>query len=814
MAPTSQQPAVSVFLSYAHKDEALLRQLKTHLSLLERQGRVSTWYDRQITPGTNWAEMIDARLEQASIILLLVSPDFIASDYCYQIEMKSALKRHEEGKARVVPILLRPVDWQGVPFAHLQALPTDAKFITTWKNEDEAFADVVAGVRRAIEDLSLLPASAPRVALPNIWNIPYPRNPFFTGREDLLLQLHNQLASGQTTALSQSPQAISGLGGIGKTQLATEYAYRYSQDYDAVFWARADTQDALIASYNTIATLLNLPERNAEKQDITIAAVKTWLQKHSKWLLILDNADDLDLLPPFLPPTAGGHILLTTRAWDMKRLATRLEVKTLPDEQGATLLLQRANLLSKESTFAQASAKYRQLAIKLSQELGGLPLALDQAGAYMEATGISLEEYLHLYQTHRPTLLEDRRSLVEDHPDSVATTWSLSFERIEQKNSTAAALLQFCAYLAPDAIPKSIIIEGAPHLGPILESLATNPLLLPQAVETLRTYSLIDRDPQAQTLSLHRLVQAAVRDRLSAESELEWKQRTILAVNAACPNVRDPKQWNVYEQWLPHALVCAPWIEQEQVSSLEAAHLLNEAVYHLNNCARYREAEPLYEQALKIKRKMLGEEHPDTARSLNNLALLYVRQGKHGEAEPLYEQALKIKRKMLGEEHPDTAAILNNLAVVYKDQKRYKEAELFLKQALEVNRKVFGEEHPSIASSLNNLAELYEGQGRYREAEPLYEQSLEISRKVSGEEHPDTARSLNGLALLYIRQGRYEEAEPFLKQTLAICEQWLGTEDPTTQAVRKKYTILLSVMNRSVGGKKRKGWRRIFDLFS
>jgi len=670
LAPISQQPAVSVFLSYAHEDKLLVERLKKHLSLLERQGRVSTWYDRQITPGTNWAEMIDARLEQASIILLLVSPDFIASDYCYQIEMKSALKRHKEGKARVVPILLRPIDWQGVPFAHLQALPTDAKFITTWKNEDEAFADVVAGVRRAIEDLPLLPASAPRAALPNIWNIPYPPNLFFTGREDLLLQLHNHLASGQTTALSQSPQAISGLGGIGKTQLATEYAYRYSQDYDAVFWARADTQDALIASYNTIATLLNLPAQNAEKQEITITAVITWLQRHSKWLLILDNADDLDLLPRFLPPTAGGHILLTTRAWDMQRLATRLEVKTLSDEQGAILLLQRASLLAKDNTFAQASAKYRQLAIKLSQELGGLPLALDQAGAYMEATGISLEEYLHLYQTHRPTLLEDRRSLVEDHPDSVATTWSLSFERIEQKNPTAAALLQFCAHLAPDAIPESIIIEGAPYLGPILESLATNPLLFPQAVETLRTYSLIDRDPQAQTLSLHRLVQAAIRDRLSSNTEQDWKQRTILAVEVASPDVQDVRQWIACEQWLPHALVCAAWIEQEQVSSPTAASLLNRAGYYLNERARYNEAEPLYEQGLQIRRKVLGEEHPNTATSLNNLAGLYESQGRYAEAEPLLRQAVRICEQRLGPKHPTTQTVHENYASLLSEMKR------------------------------------------------------------------------------------------------------------------------------------------------
>jgi TIR domain len=164
--------------------------------------------------GSNWAGVIDAQLEQASIILLLVSADFLASNYCYEVEMSRALARHEAGQARVIPIALRSVDWQGAPFAHLQALPTDAQPITKWPDQDEAWTNVTAGIRRAIEDLSLLAASTARAALPKIWNIPYARNPFFLGRDELLERLHTQLQAGETTALAQPPQAVSGLGGI------------------------------------------------------------------------------------------------------------------------------------------------------------------------------------------------------------------------------------------------------------------------------------------------------------------------------------------------------------------------------------------------------------------------------------------------------------------------------------------------------------------------------------------------------------------------------------------------------------------------
>jgi TIR domain len=257
---------VEVFCSYAHEDEAWLHKLGKHLSLLKRQGLISLWYDRLISPGTDWAKSIDTHLETASVILLLVSADFFTSDYCYGIEMKRALERQKAGKAQVIPILVRPVDWKNAPFGHLQTLPTDAKPLSTWRNKDTALADIAAGIRRMIEDLSLLPASIPRAAFPTIWNIPFSRNPFFIGYNDKLEQLHSHLQANQRVALSH-PQAISGLGGIGKTQIALEYAYRYHRDYKAILWVRSDSVVALTSSYVEIAHLLNLPGRDAQEVD-------------------------------------------------------------------------------------------------------------------------------------------------------------------------------------------------------------------------------------------------------------------------------------------------------------------------------------------------------------------------------------------------------------------------------------------------------------------------------------------------------------------------------------------------------------------
>ena len=300
-----------------------------------------------------------------------------------------------------------------------------------------------------------------------VWNIPYPRNPFFTGREELLSQLHTELLRSQATALSQ-PQAITGLGGIGKTQIALEYAYRHQQDYQAVLWAQADTRENLTWSYLKIAELLSLPEKKEQESARIITAVKVWFQHNRDWLLILDNADDLRLARDFLPPSLGGHVLLTTRAQATGRFARHLEVESLPTEQGALFLLRRADLLPADATLQQASDPERDQARAICEELGGLPLALDQAGAYIEETGCSLADYQHLFQEHRADLLAKHHGLIEDHPESVATTWSLSFEQVEQKNPAAADLLRLCAFLAPDAIPEEIITQGAAHLGPQL----------------------------------------------------------------------------------------------------------------------------------------------------------------------------------------------------------------------------------------------------------------------------------------------------------------------------------------------------------
>jgi hypothetical protein len=205
--------AYDVFISYSHRDKALRNELDKHLSNLKRQNIIASWYDGNISPGTEWKPQIMEHLKRAQIILLLVSADFMASDFCYSIEMNEAIARHDANQARVIPILLRPTAWKGAPFAKLQALPSDGKAVTSWANQDEAFVNIAEGIQRVVEELA---ATTPiGVAQVSIWNVPYTRNALFTGREDVLKRLYEALRTGKAAALSQ-PQAISGLGALAR----------------------------------------------------------------------------------------------------------------------------------------------------------------------------------------------------------------------------------------------------------------------------------------------------------------------------------------------------------------------------------------------------------------------------------------------------------------------------------------------------------------------------------------------------------------------------------------------------------------------
>src|SRR6266516_4683472 len=636
-------------------------------------------------------------------------------------------------------------------------------------------------------------------AAPLFWNIPHQRNPVLNGREALLQHLHEMLTMNSAIALlhpQRSPQAISGLGGIGKTQTAVEYAYRYQHEYETVLWVKADTRENLLVDFMAIAVLLNLVEKSEKEPYRAVDAVKRWLKDHTDWLLILDNADDLAVVCDFLPTSGTGHTLLTTRASALGRMAKRIEIDTMEPDEGSLFLLRR----------------------------------------------ISIPDYLDLYQVHRSELLKRRSALPSQYPHTVATVWSLSFQKVEQADPAAAELLHLCAFLDPDAIPEEMIAGGIQALSPLLGSITSDQLRVNEAIEVLLRFSLVRRNPRMRMLTIHRLVQAVILCTMNKETQRTWAERAIITVHHTFPNQvgAATRQW--CQRCLPHVQVCATLMDQYGLSFAEEAHLFNQAGYFLKEQAfcteaeplyqralaireqvlgpehldtaqslynlarlyydegRYAEGERLYRRALKIREKELGAEHLDTAQCLNSLALLYWAWGKDSEAEPLYQRALPIREKQLGPEHPDTAHCLNNLALLYVSQGKYAEGERLHRRVLAIREQVLGPDHPDTAQSLQNVAGLYYAEGdqsKYAEAERLYQRSLTIREQVLGPEHLQTAKSLNNLALLYEAQGKYSEAESLYHRAMAIREKALGQENPKTIATVESYAALLRKMRRN-----------------
>ena len=624
---------------------------------------------------------------------------------------------------------------------------------------------------RSAKELGLVKAVNP------YWKVPHNRNGLFTGREEILRDLHGKFTANWALQPSM-PLAIRGLAGVGKTQTAIEYAYRYRQDYHTVLWVRAHSREVILSDFMEIAAMLKLPEKSEGDQTLVVDAVKNWLSRFTYWLLILDNVEDMPLASGFLPPMKKGHILLTTRLQATMPLAESMDLERLDLDEGALFLLRRTGRIAPDGTFDHAFLPDRNKASEVSTLMGGLPLALDQAGAYIEETKCSLSDYLTRYGRKKRPLLQWRGKSTTDHPESVYSAFLLSFIAIEQGSRAAADLLRVMAFLAPDDISEEIIATGAPDLGANLQSIA-DPFEFDSVIEVLSRYSLVRRNAEIKRLNIHRLVQEVLREGMEENIQKQWAERVTRAINRVFPEV-EFTVWPDCQRYLPHALICASFIEQLNITLSEAAQLLDKTGLYLKDIAQYAQAESLLQRALTIREHTLGIGHPSTASSLDNLAELYHEQGQYTRAEPLYQRALAIREGVVGSDHPSTATSLNNLARLYHDQRQYSKAEPLFLRALAVYESALGSEHPTTATCLNNLAGLYLERGQYRQAEPLLQRALTIQEKLLGEENPQTAGTLNNLAGLYLEEGQDKKAEFLYKQALLIRERTLGPDHPST----------------------------------
>ncbi len=638
-----------------------------------------------------------------------------------------------------------------------------------------------------------------------IWSVPYPRNPNFTGRQSLLQEIREHFLSNPSRP---SPLALHGLGGVGKTQLALEYACRQAFDerhYSHVLWVRADDPTVLATSYAALTEALDLPEKSAAEQSQKIAAVRQWLQRHEGWLLIIDNAEQPGALASYLPPDFRGHILITSRNPAWGRLAKAALVNVLGRAEAVEFLRKRTGQDDPPATTNLAAA------------LGGLPLALEQAAAYIEQTGKSLTDYLLLFEQRHQELLS-RPGAPPDYPHTVAATWSLSFEHVHAQEPAGAALLSLCSFLAPTPIPIALLTAGASLLPGALTPAMTDEVRRDEVLGTLRRYSLVH--VHHHYLLFHRLVQMVMRERLAEEQALWARAALSLIHRFFIFELYDLRTWSQCSLLLPHAMEVTG-----QAWKLESGlEMLPELLAHIggfwqlqaeNEMARevldwglevlaessgprgglemqlrqrrgtvalqlgdLDEAQEHLEHALKLIQAAPQEEERQTSTAVLccDLAALDMKRGRYAEARAHADRAMALAESTVLGNHPLIGHVASILGSILQRQAYFDEARVQAERALRISQENFGLLHPKTAEALHHLAEVLEELGSYGEARTHFEQALNISEKLYGPEHPIVANILRGLAGLHRRLGELQQARACCENALRIDEQRLGPD--------------------------------------
>ncbi|MDQ5823776.1 MAG: FxSxx-COOH system tetratricopeptide repeat protein, partial [Chloroflexota bacterium] len=557
------------------------------------------------------------------------------------------------------------------------------------------------------------------------------------------------------------------LGGVGKTQIAIEYAYRYASHYDAVLWVRAEEPTSLAADFAGFGNELGMTDLDARDQDATVKAVLRWLRENTGWLLVFDNVEEGRQIAKYLPPGSTGHVLITSRNPNWWQYAQTVVVEVMEPHEAIEFLLKRPG------------EKDRATAGKLAEELGYLPIALAQARAYMEQKQRSLSDYLPLFRKYNGKALTPS----DDYPRTLAATWELSFQAVSEHSPAAADLLNLCAYFAPEDIPLSMIEARAEYLPDTLKNAVAEPLELDNIVGKLGDYSLVEMDRDKRTVSVHRLVQAVIRDKLPTEERQRWVEAALRIVNFSFGyRNNDVATWPITATVLPHALEVTTSADLRKPNSKEASallsHLLNEVGLYLHRTAQYGSARGQLVRALAISEAVYGPDHPDVATSLSNLGLVLKDLGDLQEARANIERALAISEAVYDPDHPNVAINVNNLGLVLRDLGDLQEARANLERALAINEAVHGPDHPDVATSLNNLGLVLQDLGDLQEARANIERALAISEAAHGPDHPNVAIRLNNLGLVLQDLGDLQGACTNFERALAIDEAVYGPDHP------------------------------------
>ncbi|HEY9419801.1 MAG TPA: TIR domain-containing protein [Thermoanaerobaculia bacterium] len=627
-----------VFLSHNSKDKPVVRQIG---EALQKRG-LKVWLDEwELIPGRRWIPELEKAIENTKTAAVMVGENGFGP--WEQPEYEAALSEFVKRGLPVIPVLL-----PGAP-----EKPKLPLFLTGFTWVDLRRGVTEEGVDRlewGIRGEKPSPRKNRRMpGGPRIHNLPFPTlGDLLKGRDDELQRLRTNLdTSGHPTAITQT-QTIHGLGGIGKTRLAIEYAWRSGDRYDFALFVVADSPEALRLSLVSLARpgLLALPEYEVGAESKALEAVLRWFQEHDRWLLILDNVDDKEAakaVTEILPFLANGHVLITSRVreWPPNIKRQPLEILTLDEAQRFLLQRTQEDRHLADDDPAQA--------ISLAQELGGLPLALEQAGAYIAHNQMSFAAYLESWRNEREEVLAWYDPTTMQYPASVAATWQATFHHL---SPTAAAILRLTAHLAPEPIPQDMFEKGEDLVREAVELLCeeigqkADSGSVKDGIAELATYSMINR--KGTSFTVHRLVREVIRTRISEKRRKDWTEKSLRVVNRFIVlDVDDIRTWLVWKILDLHALEAIDWalrsgttdpavqlmcqsilqryaMQHEDMRKIETeiGFLLKDKFWMRGDIEMLLAFEPFMRMSLEFLEKNLGANHPSTQTIRRNLALL------------------------------------------------------------------------------------------------------------------------------------------------------------------------------------------------
>ncbi|MEU4560449.1 FxSxx-COOH system tetratricopeptide repeat protein [Actinoplanes sp. NPDC023936] len=747
------------FISYASENRGWAEWIAAQL---EGAGYSTIYQAADFRPGRDFVHEMHAAVSSAERTIAVLTPAYLRSEFG-EAEWRAVFARDPSGKQRLlIPVRVQPCDPSGLLTTRVYVDLVDVdeqvarkKLLAAAENDrPRPAAGAFPGGR--VPGATRFPGAGPAVS-----NLPG-RNRVFTGRAELIDAMYAGLRSDGQGSAAVVSEAVHGLGGVGKTTLAIEYASRFRSDYELAWWIDAEQPATVPTQLAALGRRLGLPEA-ADERD-AVAAVFAELRGRSRWLLIYDNAEQPASVTPLIPTGGNGHVLVTSRWPAWRRHAHAVAVSVWPRAESVAFLRARTPHTDDK------------LLGELAKLVGDLPLAVEEAAAYLEQTGEDLATYVELVRERGREIFAAQAAPPGVDQRRVASVWTLSLDRVHAEEPLAEQLLTLLAFLAPE-VPRDLPLAQQDLLPEPLKAAAADRLVYNRVLEAAGRYALISLKPAE--IGMHRLVQAVVQARLDYEAEARWVTAGVALVHELFPDDSwEPARWPECQRLLAQALAVADHAERLRVSEEQAGRLLYRASTYLRESGQYQQAEPLARRALTLTEIALGPDHVETAARHEEVGRVMRELNRLAEARTEFEQALAINLAALGPDHKDVSVWRGNLGTVLHDLGLLDEARTELEQTLALALETLGPDHPIIAVRRNTLGLVLQDLGLLDEARAELEQALAISLEALGPDHPTIGIRRNNLGSVLKDLGLLDEARIELEQALAISVPTLGPDHP------------------------------------